>query len=139
MQEMREIASWRLNLTMVYQYKYAYKEDRRKGPSLYSHYNHGQDGIVWDCIQLVGLAKSKILLTDHLPTWTMEVNGNEVSRAEVDNSYVVFINEWLNGREKQLPCTILDAHLKAEQLTKRVVYDGPNQYLDWNPSKDKLD
>jgi len=137
--QMIEIATWNLDLTMTFQYKYAARgRTAIGGASSYNHYNHGTDGLAWDCIQLIGLSTGSINLREDSPDWVMYLNDHEVDRNKVDQSYVLFVHAWIYNIEVQHIDDLVEIHNKTEQLNKKVLYDGKNHNLDWDPSTDKL-
>jgi hypothetical protein len=97
-EELEEIKSWNLNLSIVNQYRYLNSLSRihaLENTSFYDYFNSGKDGIVWDCISLVALAKGKITLSNKSPGWTCMLNGKEYLSQFMDDAYVMMIKEWL--------------------------------------------
>ena len=137
--EMLEIAGMGLDLTMMYQYKEMGTVCTSNNPrtSYYNFYNHGKDGLAWDCIQLIGMAERDILLEEDSPVWHVKTNGNTIESATVNESYMHFVESWLNGEEKQDIDELLDLHIKTAKLQNKVKFDGKHHSLDWNSSSHK--
>ena len=140
--ELLEIIGWGLDLTMMYQYLHAKINATEKNPSSltsYNFYNHGNDGLVWDCIQLIGLADGEISLREDSPTWETRINGRKVYPGSINNSYVEFLNDWIYGdsAEEQSQEDLLELHEKAYKLQEKVIYDGRHNSLHWHPGQDE--
>ena len=90
------------NLFMVNQYAY-YSENieiPKESVTLYDFYNSGKDGISWDCIQLIHLAKGAIVLKNESPIWKCKINGVSLDREQIDLCYIKMIKDFLNdGKE----------------------------------------
>jgi hypothetical protein len=100
--------------SMVSQYK-ELLNPASKGPSHYDYYRHGGDGLVWDCIQIVGLAKGPVELKEESPVWNCQINGSKLNLAGMDTAYVQHISKWLRGETQSLD-EILDFHEKTHDL-----------------------
>ncbi|MAH48275.1 hypothetical protein CMI37_20795 [Candidatus Pacearchaeota archaeon] len=88
------------NLFMVNQYAYYMnlKELSLDNASTrYNFYNSGNDGIGWDCIQLIYLAqnKTKIKLSHKSPFWDVSINGLTLNKQLIDNCYVDMVEDFL--------------------------------------------
>lgn len=103
------------NISMVYQYKEL--ASKRRGPSSYNYFKHGGDGLIWDCIQVIGLARDAVTLQEDSPVWKCQINGLNLRIADMDHAYVSFIEKWLSG-EKQRLGDILDIHQKTYEMEK---------------------
>jgi hypothetical protein len=109
-----------IDLEMVNQYAFL-KGSPTQWPDLssYNFYNHGKDGLPWDCISIVGLAKGQVILEETSPIWRCVINGEEMSLADMDGAYIKMIDRWLNRDLQQLGKDyILGAHAKVEALMK---------------------
>lgn len=80
-------------LEMVAQYKML---DGHTGDSYYNFYNHGKDGLVWDCIQIIGLARGEVEVSETSPVWYCKLNGKEIDLRDMDGAYVKFFSNWNN-------------------------------------------
>ena len=87
---------------MVNQYAY-YSEGiiEGEGPTWYDFYNSGADGILWDCIQLIHLAKHiPATLANNAPVWQCGINGRRLNRELIDLCYVKMLKDFVtNGAE----------------------------------------
>ena len=72
------------------------------GITSYNFYHSGKDGIAWDCIQLIYLAKEKhkIILNNTSPVWKAVINGWPLGKEEIDHSYIDMIKDFLGSKEK---------------------------------------
>jgi hypothetical protein len=82
------------NLTMVMQYK-----ELLTMPSIgwtyYNYWNTGKDGLIWDCIQIIGLARSDISIQNDSPVWRCRINGRSLNLADMDRAYIKMVAGWL--------------------------------------------
>jgi hypothetical protein len=69
------------------------------GITSYNYYMSGKDGLIWDCIQLFGLAKSRIELQNTSPIWTCIINGVSIERNSIDKSYIEMITDFFHRKE----------------------------------------
>ncbi len=83
--------------------------------TMYAYYNSGPHGILWDCIQLVYLAKSTFIGNTQSPRWFAQINGRVVSRASIDASYIEMLKAFVYGQDEYLwgPKHIVEAHRKV--------------------------
>ena len=87
-----------------------------KGLSSYNYYHSGNDGLTWDCIQIIGLADGAVSIHDDSPIWGCVINGHKISKSDMDEAYVSFVQEWLNNPHFQDRGKILEAHSKTIKL-----------------------
>lgn len=106
LKEVKEILECKSPLSMTFQYAHLV-DNRGFGPSHYNYYHSGQDGLVWDCFQIIALAKDKVLLDNTSPIWTCAINGSKIHRGDMDKAYVDVVRNWLAG-----------AHLERDDLMK---------------------
>lgn len=110
------ISGWGSNaelVTMVDQY-HQLVNDENDGWTGYNYYKSGSDGLYWDCINIVGKAKEGIIINNQSPIWRCQINGEELSIANMDQAYVNMIHSWLRHPESNLEYA-LEAHEKVEQ------------------------
>lgn len=110
--ELQEILDLGLKLTMVNQYAYI---DGVKGEfkdTYYDYYNTGNDGIEWDCINIIGLAEKKPTINNRSPDWKCQINGEKLTLERVNTAYVVMINDWVNNPTPNTEY-IIEAHKKV--------------------------
>jgi|DEB0MinimDraft_4_1074332.scaffolds.fasta_scaffold63687_2 hypothetical protein len=113
------------NLYMVNNYAHITKSRQelvkrcRKLDTHYSYYNTGGDGIYWDCIQLIHLAKGSLKLNNTEPVWSCRINGTTINRADVDAGYVEMIKDFVGPRNNMWGyADIALAHKKVEALAR---------------------
>ena len=85
-----------VNLRMVNQYAELVSDDD-EGPSVYDYFNHGRDGLAWDCISIVALANGPVRLSEDSPVWRCSINGRRLCLADMDGAYIRMIDGWLSG------------------------------------------
>lgn len=105
------------NLSMVYQYKMLAPEKSQKGWSYYNYFRHGGDGLVWDCIQIIGLARSTLRLEEDSPIWKCMINGKPLKLGDMDAAYVEFIRGWMLNPGDDLE-EIQEIHEKTHEIQK---------------------
>ena len=99
-------------LKMMLQYDYV-AEFVGNGLSLYNYFRHGNDGLVWDCMQIVGAAKGEIALYDDSPIWKCSINGRDLNSAQMDYAYVRYVQDWFKDPFQPLG-RIMDIHQKTD-------------------------
>ena len=61
----------------------------------YHNFRSGNDGLEWDCIQLIFLAKKgRCRLSLDLPWCDTSINGAHINAADIEQSYVSMIKTW---------------------------------------------
>lgn len=101
-----------LPLRMVNQYAHLPGKDMGEGISYYNYWNHGKDGLAWDCISIVGLARGQVQLREDSPVWVCGINGAGHYSSEMDYAYVDMLKSWLGGDTYGVPY-IRAAHTKV--------------------------
>jgi hypothetical protein len=101
---------------MIHQYRHF--ETNGNGHSVYDYFKHGNDGLVWDCFQVIALAKETIHLSEESPIWHCVINGTQLDLRHMDYAYLVEIREWLadinHGEEPEIGWDyIIDSHNKV--------------------------
>ena len=97
--------------SMVSQY-HELVDPRSKGDSEYDYFKHGQDGLVWDCIQIIGHAKGIVSIREGSPIWRCTINGKKLDLGDMDGAYVRHVAQWLKGHHQDLG-EILEFHEKT--------------------------
>jgi len=94
-------------IRMINQYEYFLLENkdvkiiRAKGydalNTYYNYYNSGKDGMIWDCINIIGLSglKTNINLKNDSPIWECWINSKKINREKIDESYIWNLEDWL--------------------------------------------
>ena len=116
--ELKEILSIPgLRLRMINQYEYYQNFGiPRKGNcskrSKYDYFRHGNDGIPWDMINILGLSEHGCDLAETSVIWDVAINGKKLKIANMDNAYVWNITNWLMHFDSNMPY-IFHAHKKC--------------------------
>ena len=115
--DLRMVCNWQFAINLVLT---RHRDIMVKGETKieYDCYNTGNDGLAWDCIQLIHLAGPKnITLKNKSPVMECLVRternptGYQITTREIEESYVVMLSNWINdpkslwGREE-----IIKAH-----------------------------
>lgn len=104
------------DVSMVNQYRFlrGRRDDVVDDMTMYDYFNHGRDGLAWDCISVVGLAKGNVVLGEKSPRWHCWINGERMSLADMDQAYIDMMSHWLAGQlVGHGPEYIRDAHAKV--------------------------
>lgn len=109
--------SHQVPLQMVYQYQYLVKP-RSIGESIYDFYEHGKDGLIWDCIQIVGLSRREPELRERSPHWFCKINGHTLNKADMDPAYTHMVGLWIRNPKDNLGM-MLEAHEKTAEMERR--------------------
>lgn len=91
-----EASQCRFNMTMQYCELF---DPNSVGTSEYNYFRSGNDGLVWDCIQIVGLSKGKLVLQNMSPIWRCKINGKRLNLGDMDMAYVNFVKKFLMKKE----------------------------------------
>lgn len=105
---------------MMLQYEMLIRPDRIGG-SFYDYFRHGNDGLVWDCLQIIGLARGKIELRETSPVWACKINGQTLNSGDMDAAYIAYVQKWFKKPAQSLDF-LADMHKKALKLEKSGVY-----------------
>lgn len=93
---MQECGAAGTRLQMVSQYDHLVT-DGSEGESAWDYFKSGNDGLAWDCIQIIGLAKQRPRLANSSPVWTCVINGVPLDIAAMDYAYIAMISNWLSA------------------------------------------
>lgn len=104
------------NLMMVNQYK-EFIEHYDAGPTYYNYFKHGNDGIYWDCISIIALAKTTIDLRETSPIWQCTINGFDLDISLMDKAYIQMIRKWLKVPH-QPDYDLIHVHKKVVELAR---------------------
>jgi len=83
-------------VTMVCQYQYLIDKSS-VGPTYYDYFRSGSDGLIWDTINILGLAKEMPTIKNESPIWKCAINGKELSIADMDNAYIKMLMDWMKN------------------------------------------
>ena len=108
------------------------------GDTDFDYYNHGKDGIHWDCINIIGLSWGKISLGEKSPRWHCVINGHKLNISGMDHAYVREVQQWLEG-PKNNKSYILQAHRKVEELINETQHVDKSAGLNSTGGTNKLE
>ena len=109
------------NVQMVNQY--AFCGPFPGGDTFYNNWNTGKDGLAWDCINIIGLAKGRVSLENTSPIWKCCINGKDLTLADVDMSYINMIDSWTKN-----PTSNTDYILKAHRKVREYIEANSNRH-----------
>lgn len=117
-------------IQMVMQYQHF---DRRflEGYTTYNYYKSGTDGLLWDCINLIGLARGSIKLENTSPVWSCQINGRTIGFKYMDLAYIQEIQAWLKEPRSDFS-RIYSFHKKVKRLEEK--YGEHCNSVHWHPS-----
>lgn len=98
-----------LDLSMINQYDFLCHGNQ--GHTEYNYFKTGKDGLMWDCINIIGTAKSSYDIKKSSLIWKCILNGDRVNFAEIDKAYINNIKGWVSGWRNT--DYILEAHSKV--------------------------
>lgn len=84
------------HLTLVNQYSYLVGPENN-GETYYSYFKSGSDGLYFDCLNVIGMAKSKPQLDNLSPVWSAKLNGKKLFSSQMDMAYVNMVDSWLRN------------------------------------------
>lgn len=64
----------------------------------YNFFNSGKDGLIFDCSQIIRLAKKGFTLKRHSPIWEVRINGEKLAVDGINESYILMITDFLNDQ-----------------------------------------
>lgn len=87
-----------VQLDMVNQYKYCAGDPTPwEDLTSYDYFNTGRDGLAWDCISIIALAKGDAYIRNDSPVWACILNGKQLRIGGMDWAYVKMIEAWIHG------------------------------------------
>lgn len=84
-------------------------------PSHYDYFKTGTDGLYWDCINIIGLAKDGCRIQNTSPEWSCTINGKSLSIAMMDQAYIDMVSRWLDDPKSNWDYA-LKAHAKVAKI-----------------------
>jgi hypothetical protein len=93
----------------------------------YDYFRTGNDGLYWDCLQIIALASGPIKLNNKSPVWKCEINDTQLDSSAMDHAYVKFIKKWSLGQIKQDPQWLIDIHKKVEDYEAKCTYSDTSK------------
>lgn len=113
---MSEIRDSKTPFRMVNQYRMLI-DSRSLGKSHYNYFKHGNDGIYWDCLQIIGLARGEVKIEETSPVWRCKINGKTIHLGHMDAAYIAYLQHWFKHTNQDLE-QIISAHEKTAELEK---------------------
>lgn len=137
------------NIHMVNNYDYAFKRAcldqsnfvNATGLTYYEYYHTGNDGLLYDCIQLIRLAKADIVLKGYGHKWHCQINGWHIDRNLIDDSYYDMIEDFVSDKMDQMD---LDELIKLHKFIgiENEQFEQESLFLDeskhWHSSADNI-
>lgn len=106
-----------LDLSMINQYDFLASNDN--GRTEYNYFKTGSDGLLWDCINIIGLAKSSYDIKNSALVWSCMINGHSIDLRNMDFAYINNLRAWVTGwRNRDY---ILPAH---EKVWRKIGHDN---------------
>ncbi len=109
-----------IDLSMVNQYafiqsrKLSFNDDKH---TYFNYYNTGNDGLLWDCINIIGLAETSYDVKNDSPIWGCNINGYKLSLDYMDDAFVNNVVSWIRGWRNS------DYIVKAHDKIWKEIYD----------------
>lgn len=114
---MAEVKSNKIQLRMMMQYQMI--ASPANGETSYDYFRHGSDGLIWDCMQIISLARGKITLAESSPIWKCTINGKELSLSQMDMAYIEYLKLWFE-KPAQDVSYLQQIHQKTIDYKQRV-------------------
>lgn len=106
-----------LDLTMMMQYQ-ELVTFRAGFQSWYNYFRHGNDGLYWDCLQIIAMHVGKpvdLSIQETSPIWKCMINGTKLQSSQMDQAYIDFTRKWLRGEIKQSTDYLIEVHEKVRK------------------------
>lgn len=118
------------HLQMILQYREMIGSSTRAlgVESHYDYFRHGNDGLAWDCIQIIGLSKWAPKLEEKSPVWKCKIDGRILEAAHIDLAYLSFIRKWLSGSQQTSFSEILDMHRATSEIHEKYAKQSNNRH-----------
>lgn len=121
-----------VHFTMMNQY-FLLDDPHMTGPTIYDFYNTGKDGLHWDCLQIIGLARTTVEIMNKSPIWSCMLNGKQLSILDMDKAYLDFVKKWLTFEKFQSVDYLREIHYRTHE------YGISHKSFDRNPSPFNLE
>lgn len=106
-----------MDITMQMQYRELVHESM-EGYSYFNFYNHGRDGLIWDCFQIIALANGDVDIYEDSPIWECAINGHQLNITDMDMAYITYTDKWIKGYKSDFDELLL-MHKKVEDYAQR--------------------
>jgi hypothetical protein len=105
-------------LRMINQYEHYMLNWAAAGKTWYNYFKTGDDGLLWDCISIIGLARGEIAIKNDSVIWDCWINGKMLDIRWMDNAYIWMIQDWIAGNNDN-KSYILKAHKRVMEMVKK--------------------
>lgn len=85
----------------VNQYQYLFGVRRSHSKTEFNYFKHGNDGLAWDCFQIITLSTTEVDLKEDSPLWKCQIDDLEHNLQWMDLAYVDMIKDFV-GPMKQM-------------------------------------
>jgi len=106
---MSMVEKYKTPFTVVMQYQ-ELLNNNTYGQSYYDYFRTGNDGLIWDCFQIIALSKLTPSINNTSPIWKCAINGQTLSLSDMDSAYISFLGKWLRNSIEQDTNYIFDIH-----------------------------
>lgn len=86
------------------------------GASYYDYFRTGNDGLIWDCLQIIGLSKDDVDIKNESPVWMCRINGQSLKLSDMDHAYLNFVRKWIDGKINQDFEELFKMHEKTDRM-----------------------
>jgi hypothetical protein len=102
-----------VRVRQVNQYAYLVRPED-VGSTYYNYFRTGSDGLYWDTISIIALARGDVKVASDSPVWRCQINGRKLGLGQMDEAYIMMIKDFVE-RPPQQPETgyIRSAHAKT--------------------------
>lgn len=139
LEQLIELMELKTTWRMINQYEYFEYQNQMKNPNIlsmfdgkphteYDFFKSGSDTIIWDCINLIGLAKGTFKCANTSPIWNCVLNGHRLDYSKIDYSYIWNIHDWLEKFDDNRHYA-LKAHEKVFKILKYKMEDNLDDKL----------
>lgn len=112
-------------LSIVFQYlsliNFNSNVDSQSKMSWYNYFRTGNDGLYWDCMQIIALHRNgmgSLEIANVSPVWSCCINGKPLSINGMDSAYVAYLHTWLAGFRYIKHDKIFELHQKVVDFMK---------------------
>lgn len=113
------VEKYKVDFSMTFQYSELVPPNQEPGDSHYNYFRSGKDGIFWDCLQIIALAKGAIAISNESPAWSCMINNQRLFLGDMDSAYLSFVRKWTNGLIKQDLDHLYRIHEKTDHLSRK--------------------
>lgn len=110
--ELQSLLEFRREIFMVNQYAHLTEFNEfstAKDTTHYSYYKSGDDGLPWDCVQLIQLANSSITLDNESPWWKCYINGVSIDLRHMDTAYIRMITDFMGPMQRMWGLPVIES------------------------------